>query len=101
MAAAGIGDTPMHVGANRIVYNPNLLTLVGTTETVIRDGDTGVKSAAVEPSTVETAAVETASVPSASASVGEIWLTEDSRAQQRSCNTHHSPCLPRSGFVVP
>jgi hypothetical protein len=29
-------------------------------------------------------------VPSASARVGEIWLTEDSRAQYRSCNTRHS-----------
>ena len=101
------------------------MAAMDTTETVMDGGDTAVKSAvtpgkssgvepaveitgvepaAVEP-TVETAAVETAtmpsaSVPSASASVGEIWLAENSRAQQRSCNTHHSPCLPGIGFPI-
>jgi hypothetical protein len=39
---------------------------------------------------VEAATVETAAVPSASASVGEIWLAEDSRAQYRSRNTRYS-----------
>jgi hypothetical protein len=97
------------------------MAAMDTAETVMDGGDTAVKpgvapgkSTAVEPAgvepTVETAAVETAtmpsatmpsaSVPSASASVGEIWLAENSRAQQRSCNTHHSPCLPGSGFPI-
>ena len=41
------------------------------------------------PAFVETAAMPSTSVPPASASLGEIWLAEDSRAQYRSCNTHH------------
>jgi hypothetical protein len=65
---------------------------------------TGVETAAMEP-TVETAAVETATMPSASmpstsASVGEIWLAENRRAQQPSCNGHYRPCLPGSAFVI-
>jgi hypothetical protein len=72
---------------------------VNTAETVMDGGDTAVETTLVEPAamepTVETAAVEaatveTAAVPSASASVGEIWLAEDSRAQYRSCNTRYS-----------
>jgi hypothetical protein len=76
---------------------------VNTAETVMDGGDTAVETTGVEPAAmeptmeppVETAAmeaatVETAAVPSASASVGEIWLAEDSRAQYRSCNTRHS-----------
>jgi hypothetical protein len=53
---------------------------VNTAETVMDGGDTAV----------EAATVETAAVPSASASVGEIWLAEDSRAQYRSRNTRYS-----------
>ena len=45
-------------------------------------------------------AVKSAAVPSASMRVGEIWLAENSRAQQRSCDAHHSPCLLRGGFVI-
>ena len=76
------------------------------TETVVDGGDTAVKSAvapgkssAVEPAAVktavkttgvETAAMPSTSVPPASASLGEIWLAEDSRAQYRSCNTRYS-----------
>lgn len=48
----------------------------GHRQPVIEGGDTTVKSSAVE-----VAAVEPTSVPSASASVGEIRLAEDSRAQ--------------------
>ena len=75
----------------------------GATETVVDSGDTAVKSAvapgkssAVEPAAVKTAmkttgvepaAMPSVSVPPASASLGEIWLAEDSRAQYRSCNT--------------
>ena len=76
----------------------------GATETVVDGGDTAVKATGVEPAAVktavkttgveaaavETAAMPSASVPPASASVGKIWLKEDSRAQYRSCNTHHS-----------
>ena len=62
----------------------------GTAETVMDAGDTAVKSAAMETTGVVTAAVETAAVPSAAASVGEIWLAEDSHVQYRSCNTRHS-----------
>jgi hypothetical protein len=58
---------------------------VNTAETVMDGGDTAVEAAAMEAATVETAAV-----PSASASVGEIWLAEDSRAQYRSRNTRYS-----------
>jgi hypothetical protein len=81
---------------------------VNTAETVMDGGDTAVEATGVEPAameptmeppmetaameaaTVETATVETAAVPSASASVGEIWLAEDSRAQYRSRNTRYS-----------
>jgi hypothetical protein len=73
---------------------------VNTAETVMDGGDTAVEATGVEPAAMEptmeppmetaameAATVETAAVPSASASVGEIWLAEDSRAQYRSCNT--------------
>jgi hypothetical protein len=79
-------------------------------ETVMDSGDTAMKSvsvkttgvepAGVEPAAVKTAAVKTPAMPSASARVREIWLAEDSCAQQRSCNAHHSLCLSRSGFVI-
>lgn len=60
---------------------------VNTAETVMDGGDTAVEATGVEPAAMESTTVETAAVPSASASVGEIWLAEDSRAQYRSCNT--------------
>jgi hypothetical protein len=85
-------------------------TVMDGGDTAVMDGgDTGVKSAAVkttgvEPAAVEPAmeptAVESATVPSTSASLGEIWLADDSRAQQRSCNAHHSSSLPGGGFVI-
>jgi hypothetical protein len=59
---------------------------VNTAETVMDGGDTAVETTGVEPAAMEPT-METAAVPSASASVGEIWLAEDSRAQYRSCNT--------------
>jgi hypothetical protein len=52
-----------------------------------------VKSTAVEPASVKSTAVETpsAAVPSAPVRcVGEIWLAEDSRAQQSGCNACHT-----------
>jgi hypothetical protein len=79
---------------------------------------TGVKSTAVETAAVETAAVETAAVksttveaaavetPSAAVPsapvrrVGEIWLAENSRAQQRSCNADHTPPFAGSGSAI-
>jgi hypothetical protein len=84
-------------------------------ETVMDSGDTAMKSvsvkttgvepagvepAAVKTTAVKTAAVKTAAMPSASARVREIWLAEDSCAQQRGCNAHHSLCLSRSDFVI-
>jgi hypothetical protein len=65
---------------------------------------TAVKSTAVKSTAVKTAAVKTAAVKTAAASMrrcaGEVWLAEDSRAQQRGCNAHHNPCLPARGSVV-
>ena len=52
-----------------------------------------MKSASVEPASVKSTAVETpsAAVPSAPVRcVGEIWLAEDSRAQQSGCNACHT-----------
>jgi hypothetical protein len=48
----------------------------------------------------KSSAVEPATVPSAAASVGETWLADNSRAQQRSCNAQHAPSLPGGGFVI-
>jgi hypothetical protein len=98
-------ETPMHAGASRVVYNLDLLTPVGTAETVMHGGDTTVKSAAVkttgvEPAAVEPATVPSASVPSTATRVGEIWLAEDSRTQHRSCNAQHGPGLLGGGFVI-
>ncbi len=64
---------------------------------------TAVEPAAVEPA--KSAAVETpsAAVPSAPTPVrcvGEIWLAEDSRAQQCSCNAHHTPPFTRPGSAI-
>jgi hypothetical protein len=93
---------------------------VDMAETVMDSGDTAMKSVSVKTTGVEpaavkttavktpgvktagvkTAAVKTAAMPSASARVRGIWLAEDSCAQQRGCNAHHSLCLSRSGFVI-
>jgi hypothetical protein len=64
---------------------------------------TAVETAAVKSTTVEAAAVETpsAAVPSAPVRcVGEIWLAENSRAQQRSCNADHTPPFAGSGSAI-
>jgi hypothetical protein len=64
---------------------------------------TAVEAAAVKSTTVEAAAVETpsAAVPSAPVRcVGEIWLAENSRAQQRSCNADHTPPFAGSGSAI-
>jgi hypothetical protein len=64
---------------------------------------TTVEAAAVEAAAVEAAAVETpsAAVPSAPVRcVGEIWLAENSRAQQRSCNADHTPPFAGSGSAI-
>jgi hypothetical protein len=50
--------------------------------------------------TVEAA---TAAVPSAAAPmrcVGEIWLAENGRAQQRSRKAHQTPLLPGPSFAI-
>jgi hypothetical protein len=81
---------------------------VAIAETSVQASDTAVKSAAterpktaaaksaaVEPTAVQSAkstAVETASAPARC--VGETWLAENGRAQQRSCNARHRPPLP-------
>ena len=52
-----------------------------------------VEPASEEPPSVKSTAVETpsAAVPSAPVRcVGEIWLAEDSRAQQSGCNAYHT-----------
>jgi hypothetical protein len=64
---------------------------------------TAVETAAVKSTTVEAAAVETpsAAVPSAPVRcVGETWLAENSRAQQRSCNADHTPPFAGSGSAI-
>jgi hypothetical protein len=128
MTSADISVTAVHVDTTAVyvdtmVCNPDLLTRVDISGIVVHGSDTPVKSADVVhgsdmtvksadvvhgsdmtvKSAVETAAVEaamsSASVPSAR--VGKIWLAEDDRAQQRSCNAHDGACLPRSGFVIP
>jgi hypothetical protein len=102
MTSADISETAVHV--DTVVYNPDLLTGVDISETVVHGSDTPVKSAgsvhgsdmtvksAVEP------AMPPASVPSAR--VGKIRLAEDDRAQQRSCNAYNGPCPPGDGFVI-
>jgi hypothetical protein len=64
---------------------------------------TAVETAAVKSTTVEAAAVETpsAAVPSTPVRcVGETWLAENSRAQQRSCNADHTPPFAGSGSAI-
>jgi hypothetical protein len=66
------------------------------------------KSAAVETTTMETAAVKSPAVaPSAVASsaatvccVGEIWLADNSRAQQCSGNAQHTPRFAGPGSAI-
>jgi hypothetical protein len=83
MTPADISETVVHV--DTVVYNADLPRRVDISETVVHGSDMTVKSAAVK-SAVETTTVEAATVPSAR--VGKIWLAEDNRAQQRSCNAH-------------
>jgi hypothetical protein len=69
---------------------------------------TAVETAAVKSTTVEAAAVEAAAVETPSAAVpsapvrcvGETWLAENSRAQQRSCNADHTPPFAGSGSAI-
>jgi hypothetical protein len=71
---------------------------------------TAVEAAAMkpaEPSAMKSAtAVETATtpVPAASAApmrrVGDIWLAESGRAQQRSRKGHQTPLLPGPSFAI-
>jgi hypothetical protein len=99
--AVYVDTTAVHV--DTMVCNPDRLTRVDISETVVRGSDMTVKSAAVETTGVEPAAVEPAMPSTAvppSARVGEIWLAEDSGAQQRSCNAHDGPHLSRSGLVI-
>ena len=91
-----------------------------TAKTVMEGGDTAVQSAAVETTGVEPAAMKPAAMkpaamkpaamkpaamepattmPPAAARVGETWLAEDRRAQQRGCNAYRSLCFSGSGFV--
>ena len=91
MTPADISETVVLVDA--VVYNPDLPRRVDISETVLHGSDMTVKSAAVEP------AMPSASVPSAC--LGNIWLAEDSRAQQHSCNAHDGPHLLWSGFAIP
>jgi hypothetical protein len=105
--AVYVDTTAVHV--DTMVCNPDRLTRVDISETVVRGSDMTVKSAAVETTGVETTGVEPAATEPAmpstavppSACVGEIWLTEDSGAQQRSCNAHDGPHLSRSSLVIP
>jgi hypothetical protein len=67
-------------------------------ETIMQTGDTAVKTATVKGITVKaakSATVETAAVKTAKSAtvgcVGEIWLAEQSDAQQPSCNSRCTP----------
>jgi len=72
-----------------------------------------METAAMETAAMETAAMETAAVkpakstavetaaPSVRRGTHERWLAEHRCTEQRSCDFHHSPCLPGRGFVVP
>jgi hypothetical protein len=59
-----------------------------------------MKPTAMKPTAMKPTAMKPTAVPAASMRVGEIWLAENGRAQQRSCYAHHSPCLLRGGFVI-
>ena len=62
-------------------------------EAVVQAREAAVEAPAVEASTVEP--------PSAAVRcVGEIWLAEDCRAQQCSCNAHHAPTFARPAFAI-
>jgi hypothetical protein len=70
----------------------------------VKPGKPTVEAATVEAAAVEaTAPVETpsAAVPSAPVRcVGEIWLAENSRAQQCGCNAHQTPTFARPGSAI-
>ena len=99
VTSTNIGETAVYV--DTMIYNPDLVTRVDISGTVGHGSDVTVKSTPVK-SGVEATAVEPAmpSAPVPSTCVGEIWLAEDSRAQQRSRNAHNEPRLPRSGFAL-
>jgi hypothetical protein len=62
-----------------------------------------VEAAAVKPAksaAVETPSAAVASAPAPVRCVGETWLAENSRAQQCSCNAHHTPTLARLGTAI-
>jgi hypothetical protein len=40
------------------------------------------------------------STPAVPRCEGETWLPENSRAQQRSCNAHHTPPFSRLGSAI-
>jgi hypothetical protein len=95
-------------------------------EAVVQAREATVESAAVKPAGVKSTAVETAAmkpakpsamksataveaatataaVPPAAAPmrcVGEVWLAENGRAQQRSRKAHQTPLLPGPSFVI-
>ena len=48
----------------------------------------------------ETPSAAMESAAAAMRCVGEIWLAENSRAQQRSCNAHHTPPFPGLGSAI-
>jgi hypothetical protein len=67
------------------------VALVPASEAVVLAREAAVKAAPMERNGAETAAVRC---------VGEIWLAEDSRAQQCSCNAHDAPTFARPGFAI-
>jgi hypothetical protein len=58
------------------------------------------KSAAVEAAAVETPFAAMESAAATMSCVGEIWLAENSRAQQRGCNAHHPPPFTGPGCAI-
>lgn len=99
MASVDTAETAMH-GGDTAVKSTAVETTVEATGVETTGVDTAAMEAVVEPAAVEPATMEAAAMSSASTRMGEIWLAENSRAQQRSCNAHHSPCLPGGGFVI-
>lgn len=60
----------------------------------------GVKSTAVETAVKRAkSTVETPAAP-VRRCLGEFWLAEDRRAQERSCNAHHGPRFPGPGSAI-
>jgi len=102
------------VQAHDTAVEPAAMKGAGVKAAPVEPGISTVEPAAVETSTsaavetptsaaVETptsAAVETPTSAPAVRRVGEAWLAEDSRAQQCSCNAHHTPPFPGPGSAV-